>query len=107
MLTILVLLVLSTILIQTMFRQVEADREEINLERQRQSLAPLPQVDQTWTMMFFKRDSRMIQHLNKKRGFMFLEDFARAYPDVDLSQFPPTRPIYLPRERERGRAARL
>ncbi|KAM0793262.1 hypothetical protein ACM66B_000724 [Microbotryomycetes sp. NB124-2] len=92
----------TTILIQRMFRHISEDRDRMSRERQQNGLPPLAEVNETWTMMFFKRDSRMIQHLTKKRGFMFLEDYVKAYPETDVLRFPPTRPIYLPVERQQG-----
>ncbi|KAK4054918.1 hypothetical protein OIV83_000842 [Microbotryomycetes sp. JL201] len=92
----------TTILIQEMFQHIIGDRNRMSRERQQIGLAPLPEVDETWTMMFFKRDSRMIQHLTKKRGFMFLEDYVKIYPETDVSRFPPIRPIYLPVARQQG-----
>ncbi|KAK4058020.1 hypothetical protein OIO90_000759 [Microbotryomycetes sp. JL221] len=92
----------TTILIQKMFQHIDEDRDRLSQERVDNGLPPLPFVDQTWTMMFFKRDSRMIQHLSKKRGFMYLEDYMKLYPDTNRDQFPPTRRIYLPVERQQG-----
>lgn len=53
-------------------------------------------------MMFFKRESRMMHHLNKKRGFAFLDVYLNEHPEADPRDFPPHRPVYLPVVRQEG-----
>lgn len=91
---------LSTILIQRLFQKIENDRVSLNSVRAHQGLPPWPMIDIVWTMLFFKRDSRMMNYLSRKRGFSFLEDFLPAHPQVDPNAFPPHRLAYLPPERE-------
>ena len=79
---------------------MEEDRRIINAQRAAAGLYPFPPVDLVWTMMFFQKDSRMIGHLEKKRGFSHLPEFLKANPDVDPAIFPPHRNCYLPVDRE-------
>ncbi|KAM0746869.1 hypothetical protein T439DRAFT_110851 [Meredithblackwellia eburnea MCA 4105] len=92
----------TTLLIQTLLRRVEDDRTTMNEERAMHGLPFLPPIIQIWTMMFFKRDSRMMYHLIKRRGFLPLPEYVAKYPDTDMSVFAPARPIYLPVERQDG-----
>lgn len=39
----------------------------------------------------------MINHLERKRGFLPLADYAEQHSDCDLRAFPPEREVYLPR----------
>lgn len=103
---------------------MEEDRCRLNAERFTLGLPDLPPVTIVWTMsrplprflldlftsmltppdftVFFQKDSRMIGHLEKKRGFSHLSKFLQANPDVPAAVFPPLRPIYLPPERQQG-----
>ena len=94
--------VIRTMLIQRFFARLEDDRTRINSLRLSRGQAPVPTVDRVWTMMFFKRESRMMHHLNKKRGFAFLDDYLRDNPSADPTHFPPHRPVYLPVPRQEG-----
>lgn len=49
--------------------------------------------------VFFKRDSRMMYHLIKRRGFMPLDEYVQKYPETNRAAFAPVRPVYLPLER--------
>lgn len=50
--------------------------------------------------MFFKRDTRMMNHLTKKRGFVTLEDYMKTFADANPAAFPPFRSVYIPDECE-------
>ncbi|GAA6047182.1 hypothetical protein JCM3770_006939 [Rhodotorula araucariae] len=92
----------TSLLISSLVRHVDADVKATNAQRALQSLAPYPDLVKVWTMLFFKRDSRVLTSLVKKRGFMYLDDYLAAHPEVPREQFPPQRPCYLPVERQEG-----
>lgn len=89
-------------LIQRLFARLEDDRADLNVHRQARGQELFPPVERVWTMMFFKRESRMMHHLNKKRGFAFLDDYLKEHPDANPMHFPPHRPVYLPVNRQEG-----
>ncbi|SCV71422.1 BQ2448_3010 [Microbotryum intermedium] len=104
----------TSILIQHLLQRVEEDRLEMNAERSAQGLEDVPPLARTWTMMFFKRESRMMNHLEKasllyfllslrpKRGFKLLHEYLKEDPTAKPEWFPPYRPVYLPVERQHG-----
>ncbi|KDE02396.1 hypothetical protein MVLG_07047 [Microbotryum lychnidis-dioicae p1A1 Lamole] len=92
----------TSILIQHLLQRVEKDRLEMNVERKACSLEAVPPLARTWTMMFFKRESRMMNHLEKKRGFKLLDDYLKEDPTAKAEWFPPHRSVYLPVERQHG-----
>ncbi|GAA6061679.1 hypothetical protein JCM10212_005971 [Sporobolomyces blumeae] len=92
----------TTLLLQALCSRVQQDQQEMNAQRLAVGQPPIPKLERVFTMIFFKTGSRMITQLTKKRGFAPLEDFLRSHPNVDPSQFPPVRPIYLPVPRQAG-----
>ncbi|GJN91585.1 hypothetical protein Rhopal_004608-T1 [Rhodotorula paludigena] len=92
----------TSLLIASLVRHVDGDIKATNAARAVRGEQPYPELARVWTMLFFKRDSRVLTSLVKKRGFMYLEDYLRAHPNVPSNQFPPHRPCYLPVERQAG-----
>ncbi|GAA5850254.1 hypothetical protein JCM8547_001062 [Rhodosporidiobolus lusitaniae] len=92
----------TTLLIGAMVRRVDADIKVMNKELASKGEPLVPELKNVWTMLFFKKESRMLSSLVKKREFMFIEDFVRKYPETDLKLFPPHRPCYIPVERQPG-----
>lgn len=110
----------TSLLFQALLVRAAADRAVLNVERARRGLPAYPPIIQVWTMsaslvfssleprtdspfvlaVFFKRDTRMMNHLTKKRGFSTLEDYMKLHPDANLAAFPPIRPVYIPEECE-------
>ncbi|GAA5976773.1 hypothetical protein JCM11641_000867 [Rhodosporidiobolus odoratus] len=88
----------TTLLLGELMRRIDSDVREVNAVRAATGEALLPQHYLTWTMLFFKRESRTLGHLVKKRDFQFLDDYLEAFPETDLTQFPPHRPVYMPAE---------
>jgi len=86
----------SNSLIQELLKRAVRDRLEIN-----SAILP-PQIVHVWTMLFFGRDSKVIVHLQKERGFLTLSDYLKKYSDADERMFAPIRPVYLPREALKG-----
>lgn len=76
-------------------------------ERDAREREPTPRrgrhIEKLVTMLFFKRESRMIAYLEKRRGFVPLEEYLEMYPETSRDEFPPVRECYLPRERESWR----
>ncbi|GAA5926353.1 hypothetical protein JCM3775_000993 [Rhodotorula graminis] len=90
----------TSLLISALIRHVDADVKKYSAERVEQGLPPLPDIAKVWTMLFFKRDSRVLTSLVKKRGFAYLEDYLAEHPEVPVEEFPPHRKCYLPVERQ-------
>ncbi|GAA5914207.1 hypothetical protein JCM8208_001518 [Rhodotorula glutinis] len=91
----------TSLLISALIRHVDADVKQSSAERVQQGLPPLPDIVKVWTMLFFKRDSRVLTSLVKKRGFAYLEDYLAEHPEVPAEEFPPHRKCYLPVERQK------
>ncbi|BGO93491.1 hypothetical protein NBRC10512_004714 [Rhodotorula toruloides] len=87
----------TTILIDETIKRIKTDiRHENAIRREhRQELLPEPWC--LWGVTPFKADSRMSQSLTR-RSFVFLEEYLKEHPDLDLSIFPPQRPIHIPNE---------
>ncbi|BGP33938.1 hypothetical protein JCM10296v2_005747 [Rhodotorula toruloides] len=87
----------TTILIDETIKRIKTDiRHENAIRREhRQELLPEPWC--LWGVTPFKADSRMSQSLTR-RSFVFLEEYLKEQPDLDLSIFPPQRPIHIPNE---------
>lgn len=100
----------TSLLISALIRHVDADVKTTNLQRVQQGLSPYPDIARVWTMraspscplplavphgpsltcssfaVFFKRDSRVLTSLVKKRGFQYLEDYLADHPEVPREQ---------------------
>ncbi|GAA6032858.1 hypothetical protein JCM8097_000832 [Rhodosporidiobolus ruineniae] len=92
----------TTLLIGALMRRVDADQRAMNEEREKAGEPPVPPLTNVWTMLFFKKESRMLGHLIKKRDFLFMDDFLEKYPETNPKHFPPHRPVYIPAERLGG-----
>ncbi|BGP44761.1 hypothetical protein JCM10450v2_000575 [Rhodotorula kratochvilovae] len=92
----------TSLLISSLVRHVDTDIKATNAQRAQEGLPQYPDLVKVWTMLFFKRESRVLTSLVKKRGFMHLDDYLAAHPDVPPEQFPPHRQCYLPVERQEG-----
>ena len=90
----------TTRMLVALIGRVDADREAMNAGRARAGRAGLPEVKQVWTLMFFKRESRLVAHLEKKRGFVPLNEYLAKWGDSSAAEFAPERECYIPRERE-------
>ncbi|GAA5887708.1 hypothetical protein JCM6882_001504 [Rhodosporidiobolus microsporus] len=92
----------TTLLIGSLVRRVDQDIREMNELRASRGEPLVPGLTNVWTMLFFKKESRMLTHLIKKRDFLFIEDFLQKYPETEPKHFPPHRPCYVPLERQPG-----
>ncbi|BGP12716.1 hypothetical protein JCM10213_008854 [Rhodosporidiobolus nylandii] len=92
----------TTLLLGALVRRVDADLKQMNAERANKGEPLLPPHLNTWTMLFFKKESRVLGSLVKKRELLFIDDFLAKYPETDRKQFPPHRPCYIPVERQAG-----
>jgi len=90
----------TTRMLVTLVSQAGADLDEMNAFRVQASQPRLPEVKHIWTLMFFKRESRMMAHLEKKRGFIPMAEYLAKYPDSTAAEFAPEREVYIPRERK-------
>ncbi|KAL8283905.1 hypothetical protein RQP46_005337 [Phenoliferia psychrophenolica] len=88
----------TTLLMQNLLRRIEEDISGMNRQRKSQKEKSYPELDTAWLMMFFKKDSRLMNHLEHRRGFSFLEDFLELHPDADRDNFAPIRSAFLPTE---------
>lgn len=78
-------------------RKVQADLDSLNSLRVSQNLPPYPNLQYTWGVTPFSKESRMTQSLTR-RGYCFLDEYLEMYPDISLDAFPPQRPIHIPNE---------
>ncbi|GAA6023735.1 hypothetical protein JCM10207_000239 [Rhodosporidiobolus poonsookiae] len=92
----------TTLLIGALVKRVDEDCKAMNAERAARGEELLPELTNVWTMLFFKKESRMLGHLIKKREFLFIDDFMKKYPETNRELFPPHRPCYIPLERQAG-----
>ncbi|GAA5835262.1 hypothetical protein JCM11251_006663 [Rhodosporidiobolus azoricus] len=92
----------TTLLIGSLVRRVDEDIRKMNAERASRREPTVPGLLNVWTMLFFKKESRMLTHLIKKRDFLFIEDFLQKYPETEPKHFPPHRPCYIPLDRQPG-----
>lgn len=90
----------TTRMLVALIARVEEDLREMNEFNERTGVARLPEVKQIWTLMFFKRESRMMAHLEKKRGFVPLNEYLAKWVDSSAAEFAPERECYIPRERK-------
>lgn len=61
-----------------------------------------PPIRHLWTMLFFHREARLVQFLEKRRKFMPLEEYLSEYSDAHRDMFPPTRDCYVPLHEQKG-----
>ncbi|KAI7954269.1 hypothetical protein MJO28_006816 [Puccinia striiformis f. sp. tritici] len=61
-----------------------------------------PPIRHLWTILFFHRETRLVQFLEKRRKFMPLEEYLSQYPDARKEMFPPERDCYVPRDEQLG-----
>lgn len=92
----------TTRMLVALIGRVEGDLAEMNRARVAAGRAELPPLKQIWTLMFFKRESRMMAHLEKKRGFVPVAEYLAKWADASADEFAPARECYIPREREWG-----
>ncbi|KAM0748144.1 hypothetical protein T439DRAFT_75196 [Meredithblackwellia eburnea MCA 4105] len=92
----------TTILMQNLLRRIEADLSGLNAQRKLRRQAQYPELDNAWLMMFFKKDSRLMSHLENRRGFQLLDNYLEKYPKSDPAHFAPIRPVFLPPEYLKG-----
>lgn len=92
----------AAVLIQALLTRADVERIESNIHRVQQGLTPYPPIIHVWTMLFFKRDSRMMNHMERTRGFSPLDEYMDAYSGVDATAFPPHREVYIPLTRMEG-----
>lgn len=90
----------TTRMLVALISRAEADLADMNRAHALSGLNPLPPLKQIWTLMFFKRESRMMAHLEKKRGFVPLAEYLAKWADSGPAEFAPERKCYIPRERE-------
>lgn len=88
----------TTLLLSEMTERAEHDRERMNAARAIQGLEALPEIEHCWTMLFMNRESRLIHHLERRRQFMPLTEYLKAFPEADPSCFPPIRRTYIPEQ---------
>ncbi|MBW0508877.1 hypothetical protein O181_048592 [Austropuccinia psidii MF-1] len=60
-----------------------------------------PPIQHLWTILFFSREARLVQFLEKRRKFMPLEEYLIQYPDAKRTMFPPERDCYVPMEEQK------
>ncbi|SCV68195.1 BQ2448_316 [Microbotryum intermedium] len=109
-------------LMHSLFRHIQNDIASINAMRARQSEPLLPLLKHAWTLHFEKRESRVMNRPDAKRGFLSLEECEACpvaahqlssrsalltrrlvyastdlatYPDADEKYFTPHRPVWL------------
>ncbi|KAA1072494.1 hypothetical protein PGT21_001940 [Puccinia graminis f. sp. tritici] len=88
--------------------EAKADREQLvddlvnrGMNRREANLR-YPPIRHLWTILFFHRETRLVQFLEKRRKFMPLEDYLSQYPDAQRDMFPPERDCYVPRDEQLG-----
>ncbi|SGY17923.1 BQ5605_C015g07929 [Microbotryum silenes-dioicae] len=82
-------------LMHSLFRHIQNDIASINIVRGRQNEPLLPLLKHAWTLHFEKRESRVMNRPEAKRGFVTLEEYLATYPDVDEKHFSPYRQVWL------------
>ncbi|SCZ89968.1 BZ3500_MvSof-1268-A1-R1_Chr1-3g01696 [Microbotryum saponariae] len=82
-------------LMHSLFRHIQNDIASINTVRGRQNEPLLPLLKHAWTLHFEKRESRVMNRPDAKRGFVTLEEYLATYPDADEKHFSPYRPVWL------------
>ncbi|KAI8456970.1 hypothetical protein BY996DRAFT_4578957 [Phakopsora pachyrhizi] len=89
--------------------QARADREKMirSLATERnveiaEVVKQYPPIEHLWTILFFSREARLVQFLEKRRKFLPLEDYLNQYPDAHRSMFPPERDCYVPAQDQMG-----
>ncbi len=95
----------TTRMLVALITRAEADLAEMNALNAQTGQPPLPALKQIWTLMFFKRESRMMAHLEKKRGFVPVSEYLAKWGDASAAEFAPERECYIPRDRESGLGA--
>ncbi|PLW36703.1 hypothetical protein PCASD_08709 [Puccinia coronata f. sp. avenae] len=90
------------------FVEAKADRERLvnDLVRRgtniREANLRYPPIRHLWTILFFHRETRLVQFLEKRRKFIPLQEYLLHYPDAKRDMFPPERDCYIPRDEQQG-----
>ena len=83
----------NTFLLQRLLARCHADRDA-----HARAGADVPELAEVWSFLPFKKESRVLNKPESRRGFVELGEYLRQHPAVDAARFPPSKQVLLPSE---------